>query len=435
MDVLQPQAEGKPVDLIVDYPEGVPRHFLGDASRIRQMLVNVAGNAVKFTEIGHVSVAASWQAIDSAARVTISVTDTGIGIAPEAIPQLFQKFTQADASITRRHGGTGLGLAISKELAAMMGGTITLESAPGKGSRFDVTLVLAIDPQVWPRETVPHSLKGLRVLIADGNEVSRRVLLEHVTSWGMAGEACAEGREALQEARRAAEAGEPYDFVIAALRLPGLDGPDLASALKGDPATRDIVTIILTSLGQWSAVRSMEAGVDACLIQPVRRSQSLQVLAGAWAKRSARSPAAFGEQIKEAGGKAAGAAPLRVLVADDNTVNQKVAVQMLQRLGARADVAANGREAVDMLRLRPYDLVLMDCRMPVLSGHEAAAEIRSLEGSGRRTTIISMVAGTEPGCGRQCRGCGMDDRLAKPVRMRTLKDIVRRWAPAPESRL
>jgi len=447
-ETVGPQAEEKKLDLVVDYPCTVPRHFLGDGGRIRQILVNLAGNAVKFTPSGHVliSVAQKNQGPDFTIMI-LSVSDTGIGIARDQVERLFQQFTQADASTTRRYGGTGLGLAISRQLAEIMGGTISVESNPGEGSRFDVTLPLRHDPKPQAAESAAASLAGLRVLIVDDNEINRRVLERQVESWGMIHTSHAGSRGALEDVREAASAGQPYHFVIADYHMPGMDGAALAEAIKKDPAARDTIVVMLTSIGSWRSVRGMSGqAVDACLVKPVRCTQLVQALSGALAQRPARSLAAMGVAIGGADARPSPpAAPLRVLVAEDNAVNQKVAVRMIESLGMRADVAANGREAVEMLRIMSYDLVLMDCQMPVMSGPEAVAQIRRSEAAGSHKPVVCMTAGASPGCDQQCLRCGMDDVLTKPIRMQMLADVLHRSAgqvpdvpnlprPAPVSR-
>ena len=428
-EVLEAQAEAKNLDLIVDYPPALPRHFLGDGSRIRQVLINLAGNAIKFTQTGHVIVAASCEGAGPETRMTISVTDTGIGIPPDKLSVLFQKFAQADASTTRQYGGTGLGLAISKQLMDLMNGTISVESALGQGSRFVFTLPLAPDPQPYPGEIPAHELAGLRVLVVEKNEINRRIIQEHVASWGMVHDSFGESCLALEAVRAAARTVRPYDIVIADFHMPNTDGAAFARAVRSEKTGRPVV-VLLTTIASWREVREMEgACVDACLVKPVRQHQLFQTLAGAWAKRSSQSLAALAE-CTASPAKSSETAPPRVLVADDNVVNQKVAVRMLENLGMRADVVGSGVEAIEMLRLMRYDLVLMDCQMPVMSGHQAVEEIRRREGSGRRTPIVSMNSGEAGDCHQQCMACGIDDTLPKPIRMHMLQEALNRWIPA-----
>jgi len=431
-EMLEPKAEDKRIDLIVRYAPGLPRYFLGDASRVRQVVTNLVGNAVKFTSEGHVLASVECDRQDGRnALMRISVADTGIGIDPAKIPMLFEKFTQADSSMTRRYGGTGLGLAISRQLVELMGGLITAESMPGRGSRFSFTLPLPLDPEPQPLRAAPADLNGLRVLIVDDNEVNRRVVHEQISSWGMRNGSYESAPNALEAVKAARAAGDPYHFVIADFQMPDMDGATLAAAIKNDPAICDTIVVMLTSISNWREVRRMEgASVDASLVKPVRQSLLFNALADAWARRESGRRVAEPPKLQPKPHASFENNHLRVLVAEDNIVNQKVAIRMLERLGVRADVAGNGREAVEMLRLLNYDLVFMDCQMPEMNGYEASAEIRRRENSGRRTTIIAMTAEALTGCREECLAAGMDDFIPKPVKMEWLAEAVKKWAPA-----
>ena len=427
-EMLEPNAEKKNLELIVDFAAGAPTHYVGDGGRIRQILTNLAGNAVKFTGTGHVLIAVDCDGIEEEiARLRIAVSDTGIGIEPNKLPSLFQKFTQADTSITRRYGGTGLGLAISKQLIELMGGSIQAESTPGAGSTFWFTLSLPVDRQPWSAQDAAGALKGLRTLIVDDNEVNRRVVNQQTTGWGMIASSYSDSREALAEVHRASRAGVPYQFVIADFQMPDLDGAGLAAAIRSNPLTAETIFVMLTSIGTWREVRGMEgAGIDACLVKPVRQSQLFQALAAAWSRRSIK---ALAGKLETPENQAEDAPPFRVLVAEDNTVNQKALVHMLEGLGARADVAASGREALEMLRLMYYDLVLMDAQMPEMDGITATIEIRRRETGHRRTTIVAMNSeGNLAEHGRFIES-GTDDVLLKPVRLEALTGTLRKWLP------
>lgn len=430
-EMLQPKAEDKHIDLIVRYAPGLPRYFLGDASRVRQVITNLVGNAVKFTSNGHVLASVECDREDGRnALMRISVADTGIGIDPAKIPMLFEKFTQADSSMTRRYGGTGLGLAISRQLVELMGGIITVESTPGRGSRFSFTLPLPLDPEPQPLRMAPAELNGLRVLIVDDNEVNRRVVHEQITSWGMRNGSFETAPRALEAVKAARKAGDPYHFVIADFQMPEMDGATLGAAIKSDPAISDTIVVMLTSISNWREVRRMEgASVDASLVKPVRQSLLFNTLADARARHLGRRAPAPSDAIESKPHVSFESNHLRVLVAEDNIVNQKVAIRMLERLGVRADVAGNGREAVEMLRLLNYDLVFMDCQMPEMNGYEASAEIRRRENGDRRTTIIAMTAEALAGCREECLAAGMDDFIPKPVKMEWLAEAVKKWAP------
>ena len=360
----------------------------------------------------------------------ISVTDTGIGIPPDKIDLLFQYFSQADTSTARRYGGTGLGLAISKRLIELMGGSIDVESKPREGSTFWFSLRMPVDSEAPLRPVPAASLQGLRVLIVDDNEVNRRVVHEQISSWGMRNGSYASAEEALESLRAAQAAGDPYDLVIADYQMPGIDGATLASIVKADPAINQVVFIMLTSVGHWRELRGLEgASVDACLLKPVRHSKLMDTLATAWSKKHpaaahAASPAPV-PQARLAALNLFANSDIRVLVAEDNAVNQKVALMMLAKLGIRADVAGNGREAVEMLKLLPYDLVFMDCQMPEMDGYEAVAQIRKLEGPNQRVHIVAMTAEAIAGCRERCLEAGMDDYLTKPVSMEPLVQALR----------
>jgi len=435
VEMLEPNAEDKKIDLILQYPPHTPRHFVGDAGRIRQVVTNLVANAVKFTDRGHVLVAVDCEANDGKTfRMRVAVTDTGVGIPKDKIPQLFEKFTQADTSTTRRHGGTGLGLAICKQLVELMGGSIHVESRVARGSQFRFTLPLPPSPQPAapePEETV--DLAGLRVLIVDDNEVNRRVVHEQISGWKMRNGSYANPQQALDAIRAAKSGGDPYHFVLADFQMPGMDGATLAATIRGDPEARDVVIVLLTSIANWKEVRALDQScVDACLVKPIRPSQLFNTLSNAWAKKQRERPRPHRRKPPAAEPLAARFAgtPLHVLVAEDNVVNQKVALRMLERLKIRADVAANGREAVEMQRLVHYDVIFMDCQMPEMTGYEAAAAIRLMESAERRIAIVAMTAEALDGCRERCLEAGMDDFITKPVKMETLVEALKKWMPA-----
>jgi len=423
--------------LILDYPPGVPRNFKGDAGRIRQVITNLTGNAVKFTPAGQVLIAVRCEKQDTeSAKMRISVTDTGIGIPEEKIGSLFEKFSQVDASTTRKYGGTGLGLAISKQLIGLMDGSIHVESQLGRGSTFWFTLPLALDAQ--PTSAPVDGLMGARAMIVDGNELTRLSIQDQICGLGMRAEGLASGDEALRAIRSAAAAGDAYKCVIAAYQLPGRNGAMLAAAIKADPALKGTAVILVTSIGNWSEVRGLEgASVDACLVKPVRHAQLVKALTANGARRengsTGRSESTGRNSIAALHSGVAGRLlelPLRVLVAEDNIVNQTVATRMLQRMGVSADVASNGREAVEKTRAVAYDVIFMDCQMPEMNGYEATAEIRRQEGPNRHVRIIAMTADAIAGSREQCLNAGMDEYLTKPVKFEELMDTVLRNSPA-----
>jgi PAS domain S-box-containing protein len=430
-DILASQASQKGVELVVQCDADMPRRVMGDAGRLRQVLVNLAGNAVKFTSQGHVMLSITVESrSERDAVLRFSVEDTGIGIADEKIGRLFEQFTQADASTTRNYGGTGLGLAICKRLVGLMGGEISVTSRSGQGSTFGFTLRLPLSPEQQEGAGSPRGLAHARVLIVDDYELNRRVLTEQMTAWGIRSDAVASGPDALDALRVAERAGDPYHLALLDYRMPGMDGERLGREIKSAPALREITLVMLSSLGQRDEERRLrEAGFAVCLSKPVHSSQLMDALATAWAARTGAAPAE-----PAASDRTVGAAPVgypwegaRVLVADDNATNQQVAQLMLEHLGCRVDVVADGREAVRMVEALPYDLVLMDCEMPELDGFAATAEIRSREGNGVRLPIIAVTAKALQGDRERCLAAGMDDYLSKPVQVEGLEAALRRW--------
>jgi signal transduction histidine kinase/CheY-like chemotaxis protein len=430
-EMLAPRVEDRRLDLVLQYLGSVPRYFVGDAGRIRQVLTNLVGNAVKFTQEGQVLVTVECVAqSDRTAEIRISVQDTGVGIPSEKLGVLFEKFSQVDGSSTRRFGGTGLGLAISRQLVTAMGGTIGVESRHNEGSTFWFVLPLALDIEPHPEPVPVSDLRGLRVLIVDDNEVNRRVLHEQITSWEMRNGSFASGTQVLEELLEAKRAGDPYQLVLLDYQMPEMDGASVAAAIKSNPLVRDTVVVMLTSVGHIGEVRSMEGvRIDACLVKPVRQSMLLNAITAAWSRKMANGqPAANAgpNELPKAAARFAGSS-LRVLVAEDNAVNQKVAARMLERLGLGADVAADGNEALQMYEMRPYDLILMDCHMPEMDGYAATAEIRRREGSRAHVPIVAMTAEAMEGCRENCLQAGMDDYIAKPVKLEDLAETLARW--------
>jgi signal transduction histidine kinase/CheY-like chemotaxis protein len=438
-EMLAPWAEEKALDVVVQYLPESPCWFASDASRIRQVITNLVGNAIKFTQKGHVLIAVECeQQEEKTARMKISVIDTGIGISEEKIGLLFRKFTQADASTTRKYGGTGLGLAISKRLVELMGGSIGVSSHLGQGSTFWLSLPLQLGPRVDVPTTPTAQLAGLRVLVVDDMEAMRSMLEKQICSWGMRAASSATGEDALLALYFATRQRHPYSMVIAEFLMPGMDGATLARTIKSDPALKATRVIMVTSVGQVSQVMKMLGNeVDATLIKPVRQTQLLSTLAEVAARKNGNRTdskpvlAAVPElrailsEIQSPLGHRLNANLPRVLVVEDNVVNQKVTIRMLARLGLRADVAANGRQAVEMAGTAPYDVVFMDCQMPEMDGWQATAEIRKREGIQRHVSIIAMTA--EVLSRDRCIEAGMDDFVSKPVKFEDLAEILQKW--------
>jgi signal transduction histidine kinase/CheY-like chemotaxis protein len=436
-ELLAPKAEERGLDLVLAYPPGVPHQFVGDAGRIRQVVTNLVGNAVKFTAAGHVLITVACESMDALrANLRVSVQDTGVGIPADKADLLFQKFSQVDASTTRKYGGTGLGLAISKQLVDLMGGSMGVESRPGEGSTFWFTVPLPFDPHPCAAPVPLTDLRGLRVLVVDDDAVNRRVLEEQLTNWEMRNTLLESGKEVVPTLHQAEHAGEPYHFVLLDYQMPEMDGAMAAEAVRSDPAFRDVIIIMLTSVGRWSELKHMNsARLDAFVVKPVRHSQLLNVLVTTRAKRlgagtsvpinaQGNSPGAIASLTTFAGNG------LRVLLAEDNVVNQKVGAGVLSKFGVRVDVAANGIEVVQMLRTLPYDLVFMDCQMPEMDGYEATREIRRLEKPGQHTVIIAVTAEALTGARDQCIAAGMDDYIAKPFKTGDISSALQKWFPS-----
>ncbi len=418
-DLLAERAQAKGLELVTSIPPHAPRRLLGDPSRLRQVLVNLIGNAVKFTETGEVVVGVNVEDADTRrVKLRFAVRDTGIGIAPDAQARLFNAFTQADGSTTRKYGGTGLGLAICKQLVELMDGTIDLTSEPGRGSTFAFTLTLPRQPWMAASPAPPpDSLKGVRVLIVDDNDTNRRILHHQFDAWGMRNDGVASGPDALVALQRASANGDPYRIVVLDMQMPGMDGADVARTLKADPGLAGTRVVILTSLAYHPDEEAFrQLGISAYLAKPVKQSRLMDCLADVLH----RAPAVV--QTLAAPARATDAAPpraLRILLAEDNAVNQKVALRQLARLGYAADAVADGDEAVRAVQERPYDVVLMDCQMPRLDGYAATRRIRDLEHRTpgmRRHHIIALTANSMGGDREKCLQAGMNSYVSKPVK-------------------
>lgn len=435
VDLLAEAAESKGVELFSLVYSDVPTSLRGDPGRLRQVLTNLLSNAVKFTEGGEVivRVAKDREAMD-AVLLRFTVTDTGIGISEEARRRIFEAFSQADDSTTRKYGGTGLGLAISKQLVEMMGGHIGVDSSPGRGSTFWFTARFDRQPQKTSEVIGKAHLQGLRVLVVDDNATNRTLVHHQITSWGMRNGSAAGGVEALELLRREAAAGDAYDIAILDMQMPEMDGLMLARQIKADESIARTRLVMMTSLGPRDDDLLREAGVEVCLRKPVKQSQLYDCLATVMATGASRTGGAPGDSPLSAAwsdehpsGAVARQAHVRVLVAEDNVVNQRVALRQLHKLGYSADGVANGLEVLAALERIRYDVVLMDCQMPEMDGFEAAAEIRRREGGLRHTTIVAMTANALYGDRDRCLAAGMDDYISKPVRPEAMSGIIQRW--------
>jgi signal transduction histidine kinase/DNA-binding response OmpR family regulator/HPt (histidine-containing phosphotransfer) domain-containing protein len=436
VDLLAPGAQAKGLDLIVWYGPKTPRHLIGDAGRIRQVLTNLLSNAIKFTHQGYVLV--HVDCADPAAQevsLWLAVQDTGIGIPDDRSERIFDKFTQGDASTTRKYGGTGLGLAISRQLAELMGGRIEVESRVGKGSTFWLTLGLSRDGRAVSDECEPSSrLQDMRVLVADTNMITRFVLEEQLVHWGMRVTCCASAAEMSEEIRRAAAFGDPFRVAVVDWRLPPREADALARILQADPVLRETRLVLMAPFGAGSEA---ERSAGARLSRPVHRHQLLRALETAAGAPAAppQPPPGPPRRVpprRAPIGAATESFTPRVLIAEDNHVNQQIARRLLEKFDCRVDVVADGREAVRMLDLLPYDLVLMDCQMPEMDGYEATREVRRREAeSGHRTPIVAMTADVLPDDRDRCLAAGMDGHIPKPVREEAVRRAVNDFVLVP----
>ena len=432
--LISPKVAEKNIELALRFQPFLPTRLVGDCGRIRQVLLNLISNAVKFTDHGHVLVDVTGQAKGDIVDLMVRVQDTGIGIAPEMIDSVFQKFTQADGSSTRRFEGTGLGLTISKTLVELMGGTIGVESVPGEGSTFWISLSLPIHQRVPEKKRVPVDVSDARILVVDDNEVNRTILVEQFGSWQFRVAAIPSGREALVALRQAAAEDDPFDLVVLDYHMPGMNGEDTAREIRGPEACKDIPIILLTSVDRSGDAKYFrDLGVQEYLVKPANSSKlfnaSIEVLMNSrQTRKSARRKTAAEPEDAKAQPEAVASSGICVLVVEDNETNQVVMEYMLEDLGHGYRLAENGREALDILQSFQPDLILMDVAMPVMSGIEATRQIRKMErDTGRHVPIIGVTAHALSGDREKCLAAGMDDYLSKPVIKNALAEKIDHW--------
>ena len=428
--LLAIRAAEKGIELACHIAPPVPARLLGDEGRLRQVLLNVLGNAIKFTDAGEVVLRVTVEHLaPREATLHFSVTDTGIGIAAEQQQQIFGAFTQADSSTTRRYGGTGLGLAIATRLVALMNGRMWVESQAGKGSTFHFTADFGVPREAQPADAArPAALEGLRVLVVDDNATNRRVLDEMLASWRMSPTTVADAKSALDLLRGTAGSPQAYDVVISDCQMPDVDGFTFAKRVKGDRRLAATPVVMLTSIGSPGHVdRCRRIGVDAYLSKPVKHSDLLDALV-----------TVFGVPTRKAASltRTAGSAPrpLRVLVAEDNLVNRKLVTRLLQKRGHKITAVENGGDAVAAVQAKTFDAVLMDVQMPEMNGLEATAAIRQHEaGTGGHVPIIALTAHAMQGDRERCLAAGMDGYLAKPIDVDELVSTIERSAPRKDA--
>jgi CheY-like chemotaxis protein/HPt (histidine-containing phosphotransfer) domain-containing protein len=430
LELVAASASSKGLNLAYLFDQGLPSAIVGDASRLRQILINLLNNAIKFTDTGEVVLSVGGKALESDEeevgrwhRLHFAVRDSGIGIPEERQSRLFESFSQVDASTTRRYGGTGLGLAISKRLCELMGGTIWVESQVGTGSTFHFTIQAEQAPGLAPadQQGPPPQLQGRRVLIVDDNATNRHILVRQAESWGMLARDTASPAQALEWICR----GDPFDLAILDMQMPEMDGVGLAEGIGRYRDARALPLLLLTSLGAREGVWG-DVGFAASLTKPIRPSQLYDALMNVLGATPAGVQAASREGLVE---RLAERLPLRILVAEDNVVNQQLALLVLQKLGYRAEVTANGLEALQALEREPYDVVLMDVQMPTMDGLEATRHIHQRWPEGRRPHIIAATASAMQEEREACRAAGMDDYLSKPIRVEELAAALSRCRP------
>jgi signal transduction histidine kinase/DNA-binding response OmpR family regulator len=437
------RAHAKGLELLVEVRPGVPDYVVGDPVRVGQIITNLVGNAIKFTETGEVSVCASLEeaSSDGSLRVRFDIRDTGIGVPEDKQALIFEAFEQADGSTTRKFGGTGLGLTISMRLVKMMGGKIWVDSQPGKGSCFHFTTCFGVAGEIEePSPDLVH-LVGMPALVVDDNSTNRRILTQLLWLWKMRPASAASGMEALGMLRQAAERGDPFSLVLTDCHMPGMDGFDLATRIHNSPHLTEAVVMMLTSGEQAGDIkRCRELGITAYLTKPVRRTELHSAILKSVIQRPAPAAATSLARLAEAtlpvaaGPAATGpvGTTLRILLAEDNIVNQRVAVRILERQGYSVKVASNGLEALKAMQEHTFDLVLMDVQMPEMGGFEATAIIRATERpGGTHIPIIAMTAHAMTGDRERCIAAGMDDYISKPARAAALIELVEKYRSMP----
>jgi PAS domain S-box-containing protein len=417
--ILGMKAHEKGVELVVSVDAEVPAAVRGDGNRVRQMLINLVGNAIKFTPKGEVVVQVEvGRAGDGTEVLRVEVADTGIGIEADLLAELFTPFSQADTTTSRRYGGTGLGLSITKQLAELMGGEIDVQSTPGTGSMFWFTLPCVRATAVHAGASV-LDLAGSRVLVVDDNASIRRIAERQLASRGLIPDSAGDGRAALELMHHAADEGRPYEVAVIDMRMPGMDGLELARTIKATPRLRG-ARLILLSGAHVRARDAKAAGIDAVLTKPVRQSMLCNQLVNSLS----RAPKPQQPQSEPAPAPIAHVG--RVLVAEDNEINQIAARRLLQKFGFSVDIARNGREAIEASRRAEYAAVFMDCQMPEIDGYAATDVIRRREGGHRHMPIIAMTAHTMEGDRDKCLAAGMDDYIAKPLRFANVESVLAR---------
>ena len=452
--LVSTKVEEKELELAVRIQPGLPDMYVGDVGRLRQVITNLVGNGVKFTDRGHVLVDVSGQVVSASgdglkAELLFKVEDTGIGIPADKVEHIFEKFSQVDGTSTRKHEGTGLGLTISRKLVELMGGEIGVISEPGQGSTFWFTLSVPVHGEATGPKRAPKDISGSRILIVDDNEVNRAILLEQLGSWRFEAAAVASGREALSALRQASANNRPFELIILDQHMPGMNGSTVIATVREEPAIAGTAIVTLTSVDQHGDIRKMrEHGVRGYLLKPARSSLLFDTIVDVLhdvhrdagedavpdfsALRPADQPASAAiaggsdDGRKESAEYRSEGPAVSVLVAEDNEVNQSVAAQILEGAGFSYAIAGDGRQAVEMFATRRPKLILMDISMPEMNGLEAVRAIRAVEARHDMTPmpIIALTAHALKGDKEMCLEAGMDDYISKPISPDTLTRMI-----------
>ncbi len=427
-DMMAIRAQHKGLEFISMIAPDIPAPVKGDPGRIRQILLNLTGNALKFTSQGEISVSVlAENETDTHVQLRFSVRDTGIGIPPDKAKNIFDAFTQADASTTRKYGGTGLGLSICKKLVALMGGKIGVLSREGAGSEFWFTLTLE-KHKLQTAQSETRSIENIRILAVDDNSTNRRLIALLLESWKCRFSVVPSGKEALKILRKASLEGDSFKIAILDMQMPEMDGEELGRKILADSTIDKPKLVVMSSIGaRGDASRVHELGFSAYLTKPVKQSQLFNCLTTVYGHETERHPLVTRHTLKES--RKTG---IKILIAEDNPVNQLVAVKILEKLGYKADVAGNGAEAIEFLSKIAYDIVFMDCQMPVMDGYDASRAIRAGKGNvlNSKVTIIAMTANALKGDKEKCIVSGMDDYISKPVTPAMLSEMVEKWVSA-----
>jgi CheY-like chemotaxis protein/HPt (histidine-containing phosphotransfer) domain-containing protein len=428
-DLLNPNTEDRPIELMYLIAPELPSQVIGDVTRLRQILVNLVGNAIKFTEEGEIFVNVSQRTREeNTCTLLFEVRDTGIGIPESRRDMLFRSFTQLDSSTTRKYGGTGLGLAITARLVEMMGGSIWVDSEVGKGSTFSFTLRVELEDEVQDTEAHAEELSGKRVLIVDDNQTNRRILNLQCVSWGMDCLVLPSGQEAL----RVLDSGTTFDMAIIDMLMPEMDGLLLAQEIKKRSAPPFMPLILLSSLGKHDERVAAGELFQTVLTKPIKQAQLKKVLIASLVSSAIQR--SYEEDIARLDRHLAEKVPLRLLIAEDNPVNQKLVVRLFEQMGYRIDVTANGLEVLDALQRQPYDMVFMDIQMPEMDGLEATRRIAEIFPDTLQPIIVAVTANALDGDRERCLEAGMHDYISKPIRIDTVQQTILRWAPKVQER-